>query len=124
MSIQNAETAREKQEQRIAEKHTKEADARPDPMHRAVHFLLLQAKANNRDCAREANYHIQSLDETLGEPQKLEEVGEAIPEPNPVATAAESAAEDTTAAQQSRAAATRPPNTAKALRTSSRFKRT
>jgi hypothetical protein len=122
MSIRDAaETNREKQEARTAERHTKEADARPDAMHRAVHFLLIQAKANNRDCTREANHHIATLDAEYGEPQKLDEVGEALPEANPVATAAEAAEPIPAAAAPARRNA--PTDTAKALRTSKRFRR-
>jgi hypothetical protein len=75
MSIKNADD-RERQERQIAGRRSKEAQARPDAVHRAVHFLLQQTALNNRDTTPEVNYHIETLDRELANPEALEEVNQ------------------------------------------------
>jgi hypothetical protein len=53
-------------------KKAKEEKARPDAMHRAVRFLLEQAKLNNRDITTEADLHMQILDDEFGNPKELQ----------------------------------------------------
>lgn len=97
-----------------ATKEAKGMKARPDAMHRAVIFLLDQAKMNNRDITVEANQHIDTLDEELGNPKELAELKKpAKPGPAIVETPATAApaTEET------------PQDTAGLLRQSSRFTR-
>jgi hypothetical protein len=68
--------AREVMDARIAQRRSKEAEARPDAMHRAVHFLLHQAMLNNNDIAPEARHHLATLDREMADSQKLVEIGE------------------------------------------------
>lgn len=119
MSIREKDEAvnAERQQQQIDELHSKEAEARPDAVHRAVVFLLDQCKLNNRDASREANYHLRTLDEKLAIPEKLEEI-EGLELPDPVETA-KTAAEPTPARTRKRGAA----DTAALLKTSKRFQR-
>ena len=118
MSIRDAVTKNaELQQQRIDEKHEKEIAARPDAMHRAVHFLLQQIVLNNRDAKREADFHMRQLDEELAVPEKIEEIP---PDPDPTETAAEAAAPDAPPTPKVRTAST---DTAGSLRTSKRFRR-
>ncbi len=119
MSIRDAVTQNaELQQQRIDEKHSKEAEARPDPVHRAVHFLLQQIVLNNRDAKREADYHMRQLDEELAVPEKLDEIPA---DPDPTVTATQAAAPDEPPKPKTRTAST---NTAETLKTSRRFRRT
>jgi hypothetical protein len=62
-----------------SKKAQKEEKARPDAMHRAVRFLLEQAKMNNRDITIEADQHIQVLDDELGNPKELEALKKSAP---------------------------------------------
>lgn len=65
MSIRNtrATANAQRHQQAIDQQHEKEAEVRPDPIHRAVVFLLSQAALNNPDFAREAKYHLDLLDQ-------------------------------------------------------------
>ena len=114
MTIQDeqAEIDRERQEEQIAEQHKIEEEARPNAQHRALVFLLKQAKMNNRDCRQEADYHIANLDREGAVPEKLAELEE--PDPHVLAKTGQPA----TAVQQPRAPERKP---AARLRTSSRF---
>lgn len=53
-------------------KRAREKKARPDAMHRAVRFLLEQAKMNNRDITLEADHHMETLDAELGNKKELQ----------------------------------------------------
>lgn len=110
MSIRNAEEGRAKQQRQRAAKRDKEAEARPDTLHRAVIFLLRAAKENNPDLTEEATHHIDSLDAELAIPDKLVE----IEKPSGKATAAD---EDDTETDEPKK------DTAKAIRQSRRFQR-
>ena len=79
MSIRDAEQARQRQQTQREKKRSKEAEARPDALHRAVIFLLHAAKENNPDLADEAKHHISSLDSELANPEKLAEIEPAAP---------------------------------------------
>lgn len=107
MSIKDAEL----QNAHIADRHRKEAQARPDAVHRALIFLLKETRQNNPDQAREIEHHINTLD------------AELAPGRNPAATADEP---DPTAAASGTtepADETKAPDTAAALKTSKRFQR-
>lgn len=67
---------RQAMEERAARRHSLEAEARPDAMHRAVHFLLHQAIMNNNDIGPEARHHLATLDSEMANAQKLAEIGE------------------------------------------------
>jgi hypothetical protein len=109
MSIKDkAEEARQNQQERIAERRSKEAQARPQTIHRAVVYLLRQMAINNRDTRQEANYLITALDNELADAQKVAEIETPPPAVN---TSAAGDAPD-------------PPNVAKLLKASKRFKRT
>jgi hypothetical protein len=112
MSIKDAEEAKERQEQQRAERRGKEAQARPDPVHRAIVFLLRECMQNNPDAAVEAKHHLATLDKEFANPEKVLEI-EHPPAPDPAATAG-------TAVNNPPAAA---PDTAAAIRQSKRFKR-
>jgi len=88
MSIKTtaAEINRAKQQARIDEKHQREAEARPEPMHRAVHFLLQQAIQHDRDCTKEAEFHLKTLDEAFGQKEQIAQL-ERQAEESPVETA-------------------------------------
>jgi hypothetical protein len=45
-----------------ARAHSEEAKLRPDPLHRAVRFLLIEIAKNNRDIAPDAAFHLDQLD--------------------------------------------------------------
>lgn len=88
MSIQDrAQEARQRQEAERQELARKESKARPDPMHRAMVFVLKQAALMNRDAAREAHQHIAALDaapELEADPAAIAEVeAPQIPGANP-----------------------------------------
>jgi hypothetical protein len=68
--------ARQVADERTAHRHSLEAQARPDAMHRAVHFLLHQAIVNNNDIGPEARHHLATLDREMADSQKLVEIGE------------------------------------------------
>lgn len=76
MSISDAEANRQRQDAEIAEKHSKEAEARPDAVHRALHFLLTQTMQNNPDTTREAKFHMETLDRELSQESVDPETGE------------------------------------------------
>jgi hypothetical protein len=113
MSIREtaAEEARQRQNQQIEARHSKEAEARPDAMHRAVVFCLRQIALNNRDASREVAHHIETLDKELGNPEKVAQL-----EPAPAGTPA-TASEG----QQPATADAAPP--ANTIKTSRRFQR-
>jgi len=106
--------AYEKQQAAIKAQRKLEAEARPDPIHRAVIFLLRQAMQNNRDCRNEAQDYIEVLDSSFAEPEKLAEIenppaAPQLPAENSTAgqdgessTAAEPAAEAPPVVKQSR----------------------
>ena len=112
MSIRDVEKARQRQDNQRAARRSKEAEARPDALHRAVVFLLRAAKENNPDMTEEATHHIATLDAELA---NLDVVAEIEKPP-----AAEPAANGTAADEKD----DKPkPNTAQAIRQSSRFRR-
>jgi hypothetical protein len=80
MSIRNDPAAALKQTEKIEERHQAEAEVRPDAQHRALIFLLKQAMQNNRDCSREAKFHIRELDALLcPDPSKVEDLDTVSP---------------------------------------------
>lgn len=79
MSIRNAEEGRQRQQDERAEKRRKEAEARPDAMHRAVRFLLNAAVENNPDIADEARHHLETLDTEMANPDKVAELDKPAP---------------------------------------------
>lgn len=86
MSIRTRQNTRRLHEA-IEEQHQKEAAVRPDPVHRAVVFLLSQAALNNPDFAKEAKYHLDLLDEKFSpataEERKAVDAGSATKSPLP-----------------------------------------
>ena len=86
--------ARQAADERTAQRHSLEAQARPDAMHRAIHFLLHQAMINNQDIAPEARHHLATLDREMADNQKLIEIGEKPEEEKPAVPAGVSAATD------------------------------
>jgi hypothetical protein len=82
-------------------------------MHRAVRFLLEQAKMNNRDITPEADHHMEVLDEELGNSKELEAAKK--PKPEVVAPPAPAPEEEKRDEPQT--------DTAAVLRQSSRFSR-
>lgn len=68
--------ARQAADERTLQRHNLEAQARPDSMHRAIHFLLHQAIVNNNDVGPEARHHLATLDREMADAQKLVEIGE------------------------------------------------
>lgn len=104
MSIRNdSEKNRKKLESQRDERRHKEAEARPESMHRAVHFILNQIIENNRDARPEAEYLMRTLDEEFGNPEVLnkpavieqpqqeeaEETASGAPDSSPTAIAAQ-----------------------------------
>lgn len=64
------EVDRARQQNQIYERHKRETGQRPNPVHRAIVFLLRETAANNRDTAKEAAYYVALLDrEFSGEEQ-------------------------------------------------------
>lgn len=112
MSIKDDEAGRERQEAQAAERRRKEAEVRPDSLHRAVDFLLRQQALNNPDTVREARHHIETLDSELSEGANPDS---ADPAADPLANP-----DDTQGPAADEAAA---PDTAAMLRTSRRFQR-
>ncbi len=107
MSIRDEEAIeknREAQQQQRAARRSKEAEARPVAMHRAVLFLLRAAKENNPDLAEEANHYISTLDAELADANKVAEM-------------------DNSAPAEASAPADKKPNTAATLKRSKRFQR-
>lgn len=81
MSIRDAEAGRKRQQAERASRRSKEAEARPDAVHRALIFLLKETKQNNPDASEEANHFIQLLDaELAASPEKVK----ALESPAPV----------------------------------------
>jgi hypothetical protein len=99
MSIRNPE-----------KKRAQEKKKRPDSMHRAVKFLLEQAKQNNRDITVEADHHLSTLDDELG---NKKEIGPVV---MPTAAAAATAPAPPAPAEPAQ-------DTAALLRQSRRFRR-
>lgn len=116
MTIHNAAAeGRERQEKDRQATADREAKARPDPMHRALVFLLRQAELTNRDVKREARQHIADLDampELGADPEAIKEYGSGA-DPDPAAAAEPTG--EAAAGEQS------PANTA--ARLSSRFRK-
>ena len=112
---EQAENDKARQEESRRAIEDKQAAARPDAMHRAIIFLLKEAKLMNRDATREADRHITALDDALGtDPAKVEE-----------AEAAASATVAPIPTKTNTSGPAQPPATptADGLRTSQRFKR-
>ena len=105
MSIRNNTRKRKEEEKK----------ARPDAMHRAIRFLLEQAKMNNRDITTEADEHMQTLDELLGDKKELSRIKTPAPA-NAVEMQAPPAAVAETAQPEVQ-------DTAALLRQSGRFRR-
>src|SRR6266702_5927798 len=63
--MNTAEANRKKQHAQREERRTKEAQFRPDVLHRAVHFLLTQQAVNMPDTTEEAQHHMGALDAEL-----------------------------------------------------------
>lgn len=112
MSIREAEIARNRQQKQRAERRGKEAEARPDAVHRAVVFLIKAAKENNPDLTEEANYHLATLDQELANMEKVNEI-----EKPAAAGPARSDSDD----EQAEVPKAR--NTAAEIKTSKRFRR-
>lgn len=70
---------------RLEDRRERERAARPDAIHRAIHFLMQQIVQNNRDATPEARHHMETLDRELGNPEALAEQ-----EPQPAAAASTS----------------------------------
>jgi hypothetical protein len=83
MAIRDA--AQQARDRAIDAAMTKEAETRPEPLHRAVRFLLQEAIQNNRDCRPAAEHHLRILDKEYGDTEKLAELE---PSPKPVAVPA------------------------------------
>lgn len=101
-----------KVKEKVDKKRDQEKKARPDALHRAVIFLLEQAKMNNRDFGPEADHHMKTLDNLLGDKTELQLAAKSD---TPAKAETPSAAPD--------APQDEPPNTAALLRQSSRFRR-
>lgn len=65
MSIQDAEVNRQKQESKIAARRNREAEARPDAVHRALIFILKEVAQNNPDSKVEADFYVSELDQQM-----------------------------------------------------------
>lgn len=73
------EEGRDRQENERAARRRREADIRPDPVHRALLFLLKEVMQNNPDASVEAKYHLATLDEEFVDKAKLTELEEDEP---------------------------------------------
>lgn len=111
MSIRDESKARQRQQDQRAARRSKEAEARPDTLHRAVVFLLRAATENNPDITEEAKHHITSLDAELANLEKVAEIEKPA------------AAAKTAVDSEDEAEAPKAPDTAKAIRQSKRFQR-
>ncbi len=60
-----AKVAGKKQQAQRAEQRAKEAEIRPEALHRAIHFLLQQQMINMPDTTEDARYHMAVLDSQL-----------------------------------------------------------
>lgn len=82
MSIRDvARINKERHQREVDAKHSQEADARPEPFHRAIKFLLEQAIQNNRDCRPEADHYLRLLDAEYADAEKLKALDAPPPKP-------------------------------------------
>jgi hypothetical protein len=114
MSIRSVDEGRKRQQSERTARRNREAEARPDSMHRAIVFLLRETMQNNPDCAEEARHYLAILDKELAVPDKVAEI-EAPPVPAENGNAGESGDAGENAEQKAA------PDTATAVRRSRRF---